>query len=164
MQSVSTQTRQAIAERWLADTFQTYPSQSAQFLIHEQDPFHNPVGAALREGIPMLVNELFQEMDADTVARALEGIVRIRAVQNFSPSQAVGFVFLLKTALRGELPACPEAEADLDHRIDEIALSAFDLFMRCREQIYEARLREAKRKAGVLEKIYSGGRGTVMDP
>ena len=96
MQSVSTQTRQAIAERWLADTFQTYPSQSAQFLIHEQDPFHNPVGAALREGIPMLVNELFQEMDADTVARALEGIVRIRAVQNFSPSQAVGFVFLTR--------------------------------------------------------------------
>jgi RsbT co-antagonist protein rsbRD N-terminal domain len=159
MGSISTQTKHAIAERCLADAFRTYAGPSMEFLTHEPDPFRNPVGTALREGIPILVSELFGDMDADTISRALEGIVRIRAVQNFSASQAVGFVFILKTAWRAEMSAASEGEVDLDHRIDEIALTAFDLFMRCREQIYEVRLREDRRKTGLLERIYSGVEG-----
>ncbi len=159
MTSVSPRTQQAIAERWLADIFATYPDQTAQFLIRERDPFRNPVGAALREAIPELVRELFQGLDAESTARALEGVVRIRAVQDFSASQAVGFVFLLKTAVRAELPAGLCLEADLDRRIDQIALAAFDLYARCREQIYEVRLREAGRRAGMLERIYAMDEG-----
>jgi hypothetical protein len=103
-------------------------------------------------------------MDAASAARALEGVVRIRAVQNFSASEAVGFVLLLKPALRAELPAGPEIEADLDRRIDQIALAAFDLYARCREQIYEVRLREAGRRSEMLEKIYSHDEETVRKP
>ncbi len=159
MSSVTRETRQAVAERWLAETLRTYPDETAQFLIRERDPFRNPVGTALREAIPALVNELFEAMDAASVARALEGVVRIRAVQNFSASEAVGFVFLLRPVVRAGLPAGLEIEANLDRRIDEIALAAFDLYASCREQIYEVRLREAGRHSHMLEKIYSGEGG-----
>ena len=33
-----------------------------------------------------------------------------------------------------------------------MALAAFDLFMRCREQILEVRVSEVRRKVGLLEK------------
>ncbi len=162
--SVTRETRQAVAERWLAETLRTYPDETAQFLIRERDPFRNPVGTALREALPVLVNELFGDMDAGSVARALEGVIRIRAVQNFSASEAVGFVFLLKPAVRTGFPAGLEIEANLDRRIDEIALVAFDVYARCREQIYEVRLREAGRRSGLLERIYSGQEGVVRNP
>jgi len=42
--------------------------------------------------------------------------------------------------------------ADLEIRIDEFALLAFDLFMKCREQIYESKVSEIKRRTFILEK------------
>jgi hypothetical protein len=159
MPNISSQRKQPIVERWLALTLQTYPSQSVRFLLHEKDPFRNPVGHTLKEGIPLLVDELLGDMNANRIAQALEGIVRIRAVQSLSASQAVGFVFLLKKVLREEWPADLEVRFELENRVDEMALAAFDLFMRCREQVYEVQVGEARRKVSLLEKIYSGVEG-----
>ncbi|MGE5327292.1 MAG: RsbRD N-terminal domain-containing protein [Deltaproteobacteria bacterium] len=164
MPSVPRATRQAIAGRWLAEIFATYPDQTAQFLIRERDPFRNPVGTALREAIPTLVDELFESTDAATVARALEGVIRIRAVQDFSASEAVGFIFLLKSAVGAEWPPETGMPADLDRRVDEIALAAFDLYARCREQVFEVRLREAGRRSEMLQKIRAREEETVRKP
>ena len=146
-------------EQCLGHTLQAYPDQSLRFLLREKDPFRNPVGQAFKEGIPLLVDELLGDMNPDRVAHALEGIVRIRAVQNFSASEAVGFVFLFKKILREEFPGDLELRLELENRIDDMALAAFDLFMRCREQVYEVQVSEARRKVGLLEKIYSGVEG-----
>jgi hypothetical protein len=40
----------------------------------------------------------------------------------------------------------------LDSRIDELALMAFDLYVKYRERIYEAKANEAKRRVYVLER------------
>lgn len=153
MLGISPSQKQAIAERWLAVTLETYPAQSRQFLEGEKDPFRNPVGQALRTQIPKLVDELFGDMDPQRLGQALEELVRLRAVQHFTPREALGFVFLLKPICREVLPADAQARAELEDRIDEIALVAFDLFMRCREQIYEIRANEAKRRVALLERM-----------
>ena len=44
---------------------------------------------------------------------------------------------------------------ELEDRIDSLALTAFDLFTRCREKIHEVQTSEVKRRVGVLEKMYS---------
>jgi len=44
-------------------------------------------------------------------------------------------------------------------RIDELALCAFDLFMKCREEIYEIKAREAQRKVYVLERLRQRAQG-----
>jgi RsbT co-antagonist protein rsbRD N-terminal domain len=155
MFSIPSQKRAAVVQQWLAVAIRDYPPATAQFLVQERDLFRNPVGTALREGIPLLVEELFEGMDAQKVAQALEGIVRIRAVQGFSPRRALEFVFKLKKVLRDELSVSSEIAGELDSRADEMALIAFELFVRCREQLYELRLGEAKRKEGVLERMYS---------
>ncbi len=137
--------RQAIVERWFARTIETYPSQIARSFMNEQDQFRNPVGRALRDGLEILVQQLFGGMDPEQIEPALDDIVRIRAVQDFSPSQAVGFVFLLKPLLR-ELSL--DIDVCSDDRIDQLALMAFDKYMQCREQIAQIR---AEERAGVFQ-------------
>jgi hypothetical protein len=78
--------------------------------------------------------------------------MKIRAVQPFAPSEAVGFVLRLREIIRAELggvaadPRFASELADLDAQIDRIALVAFDTFVECREQVYELRVNEVKRQ------------------
>jgi RsbT co-antagonist protein rsbRD N-terminal domain len=153
---VSPQQKQAIRERWVWDTVHTYHEQTAEFLLREKDEFRNPMGNALIKGLPILLDELLGGMSAAIYAPALEDIIRIRAVQDFAPGQAVGFVFLLKGILRSELEGPVEELTVLEDRIDEMALAGFDLFMKCREKIYGVRADEARRRTDVLERMYFG--------
>jgi RsbT co-antagonist protein rsbRD N-terminal domain len=159
MVNISSEQRRAVAGEWLALTLQTYPHQSMQFLLRETDCFRNPVGKTLKDGIPLLVDELFGDMNSPRVAQVLETIVRIRAVQNFSPREALGFVFLLKGILRNRLSDDPATCYELDNRVDEMALVAFDLYVQCRGQISDIQVSEARRRVALLERIYSGVEG-----
>jgi RsbT co-antagonist protein rsbRD N-terminal domain len=135
-----------IAEQWFAQTVESYPDMTAHFLATEKDPFRNPVGHALRNGMVALVQELLGEMQRNKIAPALDGIIRIRALQDVAPSEAVGFVFLLRPILLGSNPARP---AMLEARIDQLALIAFDHYMACREDLARVRANEAKRKSRI---------------
>ena len=81
----------------------------------------------------------------------LDGIVRIRSVQAMSPREAVGFVFLLKDVVRETL-AREIGEGGLDKelrtfedRVDRVALMAFETYMRCREDLFNIRIRSIQR-------------------
>ena len=150
----------AIIRAWLAQTLHTYPEHTSRFLAHEPDPFRNPVGHTLKEALSVLFDELLGDMNPEMIMPLLEGIVRIRAVQDFTAAQAVAFVVLLKKVLREEFkdaiagsPGANDLEF-LEDRIDEMALLAFDLFMRCRERIYDVRVNEAKRRLYLLERMH----------
>ncbi|MDT8067173.1 MAG: RsbRD N-terminal domain-containing protein [Terriglobia bacterium] len=135
----------AIVEPWFARTVELYPELTARFLTAEEDPFRNPVGHALRQSLATLANELVGEMDKEKIAAALDDIVRIRAVQDFSPSEAVGFIFLAKPIIR----RLTTSDYDFfDRRIDELVLLAFNAYMRCREQLADVRIHEAQRALG----------------
>jgi hypothetical protein len=142
--------RSAVVREWFERTLQSYPEQTSGFLRGEKDPFRNPVGHTLRDGLGVLFDELAGEMDQARITAALDAIVRIRAVQDHSASQALAFLFLLKEVLREKSP--PEDLAMLENRIDRLALLAFDLYMKCREKIYEIQAEEAKRRVYVLER------------
>jgi hypothetical protein len=80
----------------------------------------------------------------------LDAILKIRSVQDFSPSKAVGFIFLLKRAIGETLKneICRESVMSewlgFQSRIDDLALHAFDIYMGCREKICEIRVNQAK--------------------
>jgi len=71
-------------------------------------------------------------------------------VQDLRPSQALSFVFHLRNAIREELAS--EAKefsaemATLESRIDAIALISFDIFVKCREKVYELKSNEVKNR------------------
>ncbi len=158
-----------IRERWLNLIIDTYPADSQRFFREQKDRFANPVGTTLSRAVQTLYDELLHGMDPEKVNASLDEIVRIRAVQDFPPARAMAFMFLLKKVLREELhqeikqstEACEELMA-LEARVDEMALRGFDLYMNCRERIYEIRAREAKnhvsrllQKAGLLCEVPS---------
>jgi hypothetical protein len=155
MLNVSSEQKRAIAREWLALTLQTYPSQSLQFLVHETDGFRNPVGQTLKDSIPVLVDELFGEMNSARVRQTLEDIVRIRAAQNYSAREAVEFVFLLKGIFQKRLASNEAIRLELDRRVDEMALTAFDFYTQCREKISDILVSEARRRVALLQRIYS---------
>jgi len=150
--------REAVIKEWLVRTLRTYPEATTRFLFQEADTFRNPVGYALKEGLRALFDGLVESRNASVMAPVLDNIVRIRAVQDFTASQAVAFVFLLKQVIREELKNSIEQYwndlTPLEARIDEMALLAFDVFMQCRQQICEIRVNEAKRRVSLLERAF----------
>jgi hypothetical protein len=148
--------RSAILERWFGLILDSYPPDASEFLKKQNDPFANPVGNTISRGIKELFDELVDGANSDTIVPILDQIVRIRAVQDFSPSQAVGFVFELKKSIRREMAKELRTEADesdlqeLERRIDMMALLAFDIYMLCREKVYDIKANEAKNRTFIL--------------
>ncbi len=140
----------AIVKKWFDAVADSYPENTSGFLKKQKAQFTNPVGYTLAEGLDGLFNALLREMIPETVKTALDGIIRIRAIQEFSPSEAVAFIFQLKKIARQELgaevlllPGMTDELAAFDSAIDDLALFAFDIYMKCREKIYELKAKEA---------------------
>lgn len=143
--------KSAILKKWFDAVVETYPHETSTFLRKQKAQFTNPVGYTLSEGIEHLFDALLQGMILDTVSRFLDSIIRIRAIQEFSPSEAVSFIFQLKKVVRQELgkeilgqQGIAEELAVFESAVDDLALFSFDLFMKCREKIYELKANEAK--------------------
>ena len=165
--TILTDRKDVLVKKWLERIFQTYPETTTRFLAHEKDPFRNPVGHSLKEGLSSLFDGLVRSTDMESIRPALESIVRIRAVQDLTASQSLAFIFLFKQIIRveskAEIERYPEEFAALEKRVDEMGLLAFDLFMKCREQIYEIRANEAKRMAFLLERTHRKGTSESID-
>jgi hypothetical protein len=152
LENLLSQKRFAIVERWFQLILDTYPADTSSFLKKQKDRFANPVGNTISQGIEAIYGELVQGAGLDKVSSFLDTIIRIRAIQDFSPSQAVAFVFSLKKAIREELEneALDEEVARellaLEFRIDGLALLSFDIYMKCREKVYELRANEVKNR------------------
>ncbi len=148
--------RSEILDRWFALILDSYPEQSSKFMREEKDRFLNPVGFAIRHDIEAIFDLLVQQQLDLRAIQFPEDMIKIRALQNFQPSQAVSFVFLLKRILPepggGDLDT-GEREA-IDSRIDQLALMAFDVYMNCRESIFQIRVGEIQKKRLGLEADY----------
>lgn len=130
-----------IAERWLEKTIAAYPAKARPFLAADLDPFRNPVGHTLHENLTTLVRECLGTMDAQSIELAVDGLIRLRAVQDLSPASALRFIFELRVIA---LEAGIQLPADFVARVDTIALLAFDKYVACREQVSELRVRELR--------------------
>ena len=99
-----------------------------QFLKNEKDPFSNPVVHQFSRGLGDLLAVLAEEKSVEEARTALDEIIRVLALQETAPSQALAFIFYLKQVIRDELAEelkdltlAPEM-ADLESRIDGLAL------------------------------------------
>jgi len=130
-----------IAERWLKTAVAAYPAKSRPFLGADGDPFRNPVGHTLRDNLAVLVRECLGAMNPEAVETAIDALIRLRAVQDLSPADALRFIFELRAIALDSGTPLP---ADFPARVDTIALLAFDKYMACREQIFDLRARELR--------------------
>lgn len=140
--------RETIVDRWVEYTLSTYKSSS--FFIKEKDQFANPVGGNTREALNTLFGLLAKNADPREFVAPLEQIMRIRAIQEFAASVAVGPIHAVKHITREILEKDKErrhlvAELyDFEFAVDLAVLAAFDLYMQCRERLYQVRIQEIK--------------------
>jgi hypothetical protein len=148
------QHQEKIIDKWFTEVLNTYPEETAKFIRREKNPFANPVGAGLRAGLLGIFEQFVHGIDEKAASGFLDGIVRVRAIQEFSPARAVGFLYGLKRLVRSELEkemrdgAAPVEEFfDFDARVDELALLAFNVYTSCRERLFEVKVEEIKAKS-----------------
>lgn len=117
--------------------------------------FIAPADYLLKEETEALLNWLISEEEPVKARSSLEEICKYKAVQGLNPSEALGFILDLKSIVRlvlgnGESESSQiKAYADLDRRIDQLMLLAFDEYCNCRERIMEIRVDEMRRLSGM---------------
>ncbi len=154
-----TEKKASVLQRWLHLILETYSGEASKFMGHEKDPFVNPVGSTIAVEIEAIYDGLLQGTEIDRLSGYLDKIIQIRAVQDFSPSGAVAIIPLLKKAIRQEMERngitnTSAAEwADFESEVDQLTLTAFDIYTKYRERIYEVRMNEIKKERDRTMKI-----------
>ena len=144
------QNKTTILKRWFDLILETYPADTVTLMRKEQNQFKNPVGATFSREIETLFKQLCEGVQNGQCRASVDAILKIRSVQDFSPSKAVGFIFQLKKAIEETLRSeiCREQNIEawraFQSKIDALALQAFDAYMNCREKICEIRVNQAK--------------------
>jgi len=169
LEHLLSQKRTAILKKWFEFVSDTYPANTASFLQQEKDRFANPVGHTLTQELDGIYQELLGEMKQERLTPSLENILKIRAVQDFAPAEATGFVFLLKKAIREELAAeLKDSRLALDFlefesKIDRLALIAFDVYVGCRDKIHEISLKQIKNEREMAFRILERVAGKAQE-
>lgn len=143
---------------WFEQMMQSYPVEARKYFKKINSDFTNPVGANLYHSLEKLLHTLLSDApDADAVNESVYMILRIKAVQEVLPSQAVSFVPALKQVVE---QVCGKAlkEADVSFQewldfysdLDTVALYAFDNYSESRELIYKMRLDQIRQTNDIL--------------
>lgn len=145
--------KEDLTRRWIEVVHGTYPFETIGFLRTRTDRFANPVGFRTAEAAGAVLEAIFAEnVDEEALGKALEEIVRVRAVQDFPPETAVGVFFAVKDLLREAVRVadnaaeCLPALPDLEARVDAVVLMAFGAYTRCREKLFQMRVEETQRR------------------
>ncbi len=140
-----------------------YHPETAGFMKKERDPFQNPFGHAVRAALEGVFKELIEEGRPEGFRRALQELMRIRAAQTESASEALCFVRFLREAVQEELAreagrnggwdGIPEEYSLLEEHLHELTVIACDLFVESRKKIDAIRIKEIRAEKERLERL-----------
>lgn len=163
--------RDALVAEWYECITSQYPPETARFLRQQADQFANPVGAALREELGPLYDAVVSGSEGGRVDQALDRIIRVRAVQDFRPSEALAFLVDLKRLVHERIASVGLDDgaglAAVDGRIDAMLLVAVDVYSRCRQEIFDIRVKDIRnRSLKMMERLndWRARRDEVGDP
>jgi len=145
--------KSAIVRNWIELILDSYPAEAANFLKLKKNQFSNPIGYTITTNAEKIFDELINKRDFGNIKSLLDEIIKIRAVQSFFPSQAVGFLLDLKKVIRDELKVelaekiVSDELTNFELIIDQVMLIGFDLYMESREKIFKIRVNEIRSKS-----------------
>lgn len=158
-QDIISARRDTAIQKWTNAVYATYPFETTGFIRTQTDQFANPVGYATRKAAAAVYDAVTgRDVDMDEVRAAVAGLIRVRAVQDLKPEQAVGVLFLYKPVLRElflvDMLAAGDFDAFLDmgERLDSLALLAFNMYLADREQVYAERVAQQRREGSQIRR------------
>ncbi|MBW2060462.1 MAG: RsbRD N-terminal domain-containing protein [Deltaproteobacteria bacterium] len=167
LENLLAEKRSGIIKKWFALIADTYSVEMSKFMKKKKNRFADPVGYTASTQIEAIFDALHRQAEPDELSACLDKIIRIRAVQDFSPSAALDFIFLLKQVIRAELDEevqdkrISEELLELESRIDDLALLAFDVYMSCREKVHKIKIKELQMNRLDLITGHGPRRGTM---
>jgi len=149
--------RKEIVNKWFDAVMAAYPADGAKFFKQSADPFANPVGSTIHRCLNELFDQVIRsEMDDAASRSALDGILRIQSIQEFKPSRAIDFIFIIKPTIEKGCRKYSEDKAvqkyldALDGNIEYLLKTAFDLYMECRQKVFLLRANHARDRVSQL--------------
>jgi hypothetical protein len=145
--------KQSILAKWQTFALSNHENLELIKASKNQGRFSNPAAYVTEKNTGKIFDWLINDENNVDIMNPLEEICRLRAVQNMKPSQALKFIPVLKQIIRDEMREVIASERDedlreLDKRIDEITLLAFDIYSDCRDRINQIKINEMKRLYG----------------
>ncbi len=144
--------KEEILDKWFELLAKTYPQETAELMMRKRKSlfstplqrFESPAEYLFTTGLGKILDEITKEkIDWKEVDKALDDILRLRSLQDFTPSQAISFVFFLKGIVKSYSENLEEY-VKFEPILDTLACRAFDVYMKCREDLYERRVAEVK--------------------
>jgi len=151
------QKRERIVKTWIKAIRHSYPPETAEFLKSQRNRFANPIGASIEGSVWSVFDQLIGEPDPEVTKNALDQLIRVRAVQDFTPAGALHIMFALKDVIRMELmddileQQLFKRYLVFESKIDQLALLAFDVFMECREKVWEIKRNDLLQRPYILQ-------------
>jgi hypothetical protein len=146
------QNREALLQEWFDLTVNSYEPEMARFLKAEKNQFSNPVRNTILTSFEKIYDQLLSG-NGFTDSAGLEDIIKVRAVQDFSPSDALSFLFDLKRIIRLKMAAIEDRSNLIgelylfEDEFDRLLKQAFNIYNDCRTKIQEIKISEIKSRS-----------------
>lgn len=138
---------------WFEAILNHYPPETARIFKREKDPFANPIGYNLKVGVEEILDRFIKEDKEKNVSDSLDKIIRIWAIQDFTPSQTVSFLIIFKQIVKKQMKKHYQNQEQLwinwqvfEQEVDNLILMAMDIYTKCREKLYQIRIEEANKR------------------
>lgn len=142
--------KKSILNKWIDLVLASYHADAVNIFKKQKNRFANPVGYNVSHALDKLYQAFVDKTDLELITPVLANFVKIRAVQTFSPSEAVSFVYILKQLVKeycfseGIDTINLEDWLEFEARADRVAYTVFDLYLASRERLYQVRINEIK--------------------
>ncbi len=148
LKDICKENEEKILLSWLNDFFHHHKLDDIGVSRTITDKFLNPVAftikASTKEIFPAIIGD---DVEPDTIKFHLDEILKIQAIQQLSPAQALLPLITIKNHIyaftNNDAKLISEFK-EMTDRLDTLLLMAFDIFTQEKEKIYRIRVNELK--------------------
>ena len=148
-----------LLEAWFQQVIHSYPPESVKYFERYKETFNNPIGSNIYNSLNNILLEFEGAGRYEQFYQEMQMIMRIRAVQDMTPSKEVAFIMafkdVVKKELAGELAHNEITSSELEdffEELDALALMGFDIYTESRELIFKMRIDQIKETNDMLQK------------
>ena len=155
LQELLIKNRTSLIADWEDVILGEYAPETFRIFKKQKNKFANPVGHKVSQGVAELFDVICDESDEEVDTPALNEMLKVRALQPITASEALAFLFDIKMLVE---KICQKQGMDTLYeeflafcaRVDATAIAMFDIFTNCRQRVFQVRLNEYKTGRSII--------------